>query len=122
MATTIINYRNMTTVYSAWVVSLISPMLYGVTAYLLQFTTPYMFEKSQTLLYWLIIISVFFTGLSVLFKYVFKQEILAWIFLEVLGICGFILFLVYGWNVWFFSFMAAQFMLLLLLGPYLHFD
>lgn len=119
---TIINYRNMTNVYLVWFGILLSAVIYGIAAYALQYTTPFMPDKSTALLTWAIIVSIICALTAVLFKYAFKQEMIAWTFVEVIGIFGFILFLVYGWNMWFYSFIAGQFVLLLILGPYLHFD
>ena len=119
---TIINYRNMTNVYLVWIVILSTAIIYGVAAYALQYTTPFIQDKSITLLTWAVIISIICALAAILFKYAFKQEIIAWTFVEMIGICGFALFLGYGWNVWFYSFLVGQFILLLILGPYLHFD
>lgn len=119
---TIINYRNMTTVYLVWFGALFSTIIYALSAYKLQYTTPFMGDKSVVLLQWCVILSVIFAILAVLFKYSFKQEFVAWTFLEIIGVLGFVLFLVYGWNIWFYIFLGGQFILLLILGPYLHFD
>lgn len=122
MADTIINYRNMTVVYFTWLAFLASDIVYPALAYILQFTTPFITDRPLILVRHLAEISIICVILSILFKYVFKQEILAWLFSNVIGLFGLVIMLEFGWNYWFVAFFGVSFLLLLCLGPYLHFD
>jgi hypothetical protein len=119
---TIINHRNMTAMYFTWLIALLSIIGYTWLAYVLQFSIPFMEERSLTPLVVMIVITGIFAMLALTFKFVFKQERISWLLADVIGIVGLAAFITYGWNVWFLAFYALSFGLLLGVGPYLHFD
>lgn len=118
----IIDHRNIGRLYTTWLALLIVTVGLGVLAYTLQYTTPFLAEKKFTLLYIVVIISSIAAILAVLFKYIFKREVIAWIFSASLAGAGLCMFLVYGWHWAFVVFFGAALLLLIILGPYLYFD
>lgn len=119
---TIINTRNMTTVYSSWIGLLVLTMAIIALTYVLQFTTPFIDEKSSATWITFVAIGGVVAILVMLFKLVFKREILAWWLCQLITISGLVCFLVYGWNWLFAIFFVVSIALQVALGPFLHFE
>ncbi len=118
----IIDHRNIGRLYTTWVLLMITVIALGVLAYTLQFTTPFLFKKSFILLYITSGVSLVLVVLGVLFKYIFKREVVAWVLTTLIACAGLLLFLVYGWHWGFTSFFITSLVLLIIIGPYLYFD
>lgn len=118
----IIDHRNINSLYAGWIGSLAVAVASAILAYTLQHTTPFLHEKSLLVVYMLIGLSGVAAGLAVLFKFVFKREIISWIFAGLISLAGLAVFLFYGWNWGFSIFHITSLVLLMALGPYLYFD
>lgn len=118
----IIDHRNIGRLYTTWVALLVASIGFGVLAYTLQYTTPFLQEKNPLLLYIVIAVCSVCIILAILFKYVFKREVIAWIFSTTQAVAGLSMFLLYGWHWAFVAFFGAALLLLIVLGPYLYFD
>lgn len=118
----IINHRNMRKIYTAWVILLIGAIGIFTLTYSIEHTTTYMSEKSFTLFIVMASLSVVALILAILFKFTFRNEVMAWIFMELIAVFGLVVMLNYGWNGWFTMFHFTALGGLLALGPYLYFD
>lgn len=75
--------------------------------------------------YWLFVligVSIVLAMLALLYKFVFQQEVLSWFTTAVIAAGGAVASFGYGWNPWWFCFMAVAFIWLFVLAPILHFD
>ena len=120
--TTIINHRNVGNIYAAWAGYLATVLGSAGFVYWLQLRTPFKSEASLNGLYWCIGVAVVCAVLSLLFKYVFKREVIAWAWLIIVAWLGVGLFLGYGWHWGFMAFLGGSVFLLLITGPYLYFE
>lgn len=118
----IINHRNMRKIYTAWVMLLMGAIGIFALSYSIQHTTSYMSENSFTVFIVMASLSVVAFILAILFKFTFRNEIMAWIFMELIAVFGLVVMLNYGWNGWFTLFHFTALAGLLALGPYLYFD
>ncbi len=117
----LIDHRNMGTLYTGWIISLVLTVSMGALAYGLQYTTPFAGDRSFMPIYVLLGVAAVLMILALMFKYIFKREIIAWIFCIGIAAIGLALLLFFGWN-WLFSiFIIGALVLLMAMGPYLHF-
>ena len=117
----IINHRPVGRLYTSWVVILAFFAGMAALVFFLQQRTPFNEDMSFTLMTVLIVVSSIAVLLAAMFKWVFKREVIAWLFLELIAICGMTAFLFYGWNLWLWTFFGVALFLLLFFGPYLYF-
>lgn len=118
----IIDHRNIGRLYITWVCLVIIIIALAVLAYTLQYTTPFLYKKSLLTLYIVSGVSVILAVWAILFKYIFKKEVVAWVFSTCIACAGLMIFLLYGWHWGFTSFFAVALGLLIIIGPYLYFD
>lgn len=117
----IIDHRPIGRLYGWWVVLTVLLCAMAGLAYYLQLHTPYNTERDATLFTWMIILSVLSSVLAMMFKWIFWREVIAWWFAIVIGACGLVVFLFYGWNILFWIFFAVALIWLVVMGPYLYF-
>ena len=120
--TTIINHRNVGTIYTAWAVYLAIMVSSAGFIFWLQGTTPFNDDLGLTGLYVCVGVAVLCAVLSVWFKYIFKREIIAWAWLVVVEWVGIGTLLAYGWHWGLTAFIWTALGLLLVTGPYLYFE
>lgn len=119
---TVINPHNMTRHYLLWAVSLcfiagLAGLLYWFQppALLIDVTVPVAYQTVAVVLAGVCMV------LALLFKFVFSQELIAWTFLELIGVLGTVLVGLFGYSDGWLIYHLISFGGLFLLGPYLHF-
>lgn len=117
----IIDHRPIGRLYSWWI--LLTVFLFGMAGlvYYVQLRTPFDSSRGFTLLTWMIIASALASVLAMMFKWIFWREVVAWLFADVIGACGLVVFLFYGWNAWLWIFFGVALIWLIVMGPYLYF-
>lgn len=122
MPDTIINHHDYKRHYGIWFGSLLWIAGLVGLAYVLEYTTPFHTEDSLILIYSCTVIGFAFALLAIVFKLLFRQQIVAWGLCNSIALLSFIVCLQYGWSWWFMVGFALSGGLLLILGPYLHFE
>ncbi len=124
---TIINPHDMTRHFTLWGVCLTVPLLaLGLMYWFQPVPVVQLFLPSITvpsvIQYVLIGVSGVCAIVAISFKYVFSNELVAWLLLEILVLVGTTAVAFYGYSEWYLLYYGAAFLGVLCFGPYLHFD
>ncbi|MFH0819110.1 MAG: hypothetical protein V1898_03910 [Patescibacteria group bacterium] len=111
-------------VYALWAGLIISNAMYFFVIYYLNLNTDILKPFLQWPRFFILILSfqLLLIALAVFFKFSQHREHIAWVMADSVGVIGFLYFWLWGYNPFFYANFATSFLLILILGPYLHFD